>query len=366
MAVKVSPTQTSKGNYSHERNSSKMEVEGLIRALPKAEQHIHIVGSTRPATLLWLVDEGGLEAPFGSVEEVEEYFSYSDFPHFIRVYSTVADSITEEGQFERLTYEMLEDEARCNVRHVEASFSAPDHTRRGLEYDAMRDAINRGIRRARRDLGVECSIRVDLVRNYGPDVGMEILDLIEGEGENIVSIDIGGSEESFPPGPYAEVYERARHMGLHTVAHAGEAAGPESVWEAITCLDVERVGHGTTASSDARLEGLMRERGITLEACPVSNLRTGVVRSLREHPIRRFFEEGISVTVNSDDPSMFGTDMNNEYLQLHRELGFTVRELFLLSLNAVDSAFLPLERRAELRESFIEEYEGLLGEHEKS
>jgi len=238
-----------------------MEVEELIRALPKAEQHIHIVGSTRPATLLWLVDEGGLEAPFGSVEEVEDYFSYSDFPHFIRVYSTVADSITEEGQFERLTYEMLEDEARCNVRHVEASFSAPDHTKRGLDYGAMLDAINRGIRRAKWDLGVECSIRIDLVRNYGPAVGMEVLDLIEGKGENIVSIDIGGSEESFPPGPYADVYERARGMGLHTVAHAGEAAGPESVWEAITRLDVERVGHGTAASGDSRLEDLIREGG---------------------------------------------------------------------------------------------------------
>jgi adenosine deaminase len=342
-----------------------MDVEELIRDLPKAEQHIHIVGSTRPTTLLWLVDEGGLEAPFGSVEEVEDYFSYSDFPHFIRVYSTVADSITEEGQFERLIYEMLEDEARCNVMYVEASFSAPDHTRRVLDYGAMLDAINKGIRRARRNLGVECSIRIDLVRNYGPDVGMEVLNLIEGNGENIVSIDIGGSEESFPPGPYADVYKRARDMGLHTVAHAGEAAGPESVLEAITRLDVEHVGHGISASGDSRLEDLIRERGITVESCPVSNLRTGVVRSLREHPVRRFYDGGMSVTVNSDDPSMFGTNMNNEYLQLHSHLGFTVRELFQLSLNAVDSAFLTLERRIELRDRFLKEYEDLLDEHEE-
>jgi adenosine deaminase len=342
-----------------------MDVEELIKALPKTEQHIHIVGSTRPATLLWLVDKGGLEAPFGSVEEVEDYFSYSDFPHFIRVYSTVADSITEEGQFERLTFEMLEDEARCNVQHVEAIFSAPDHTKRGLDYGAMLDAINRGIGKARRELGVECSIRIDLVRNYGPDVGMEVLDLIEDKRENIVSIDIGGSEESFPPGPYADVYERARDMGLHTVAHAGEVAGPESVWEAITRLEVERVGHGTAASGDSRLEDLIRERGITVESCPVSNLRTGVVQSLREHPVRGFFDGGISVTVNSDDPSMFGTDMNNEYLQLHRHLGFTVRELFQLSLNAIDSAFLPPERRADLRDRFLKEYKDLLEEHEE-
>lgn len=339
-----------------------MDTLELIRALPKAEQHIHIVGATRPETLLWLMEESGRDAPFENLEEVERFFQYSDFDHFISVYSTVSKFIVDEGQFERITYEMLEDDARCNVRYVEASFSAPDHVRQGLDYGLMLDAINRGVRRAREDFAIECNLRIDLVRNYGPDYGMEVLDWIEEKGDNIVAVDIGGSERGFPPEPYKPVYSRAREMGLHLVAHAGEAAGPESIWGAVKHLDVERIGHGTAAIKDPDLMTHLRDNGVTVETCPVSNVRTNAVPSVREHPVRAFYDMGIRVTVNSDDPSMFGTDMNNEYVQLHEQLGFTVPDLFQISLNAVDSAFLPEEEKMKLREKFHEEIDGLTGD----
>jgi len=318
-----------------------VDVEALIRALPKVEQHIHIVGSTRPETLLWILKERGLKNPFETVEDIHRFFQYRDFPHFINVYKMVFRCITREHQFERITYEMLEDDARCNVRYVEASFSAPDHLKEGLDYGLMLDAINRGVYRAHQDFDIQCNLRVDLVRNYGPNVGMQVLDWIENKSDNIVSIDIGGSEEKFPPKPFAPVYQRAKEMGLHLVAHAGEAAGPESIWDAIGYLKAERVGHGVTAIQDPELVTYLHRRNITLEMCPTSNLRTGVIPSLQKHPIRTFFDNGIRVTVNTDDPSMFNTDMNNEYLQLHRQLNFTVSELFDLTLNALDSSFLP-------------------------
>ena len=255
-----------------------MDTLELIRALPKAEQHIHIVGATRPETLLWLMEESGRDAPFENLEEVERFFQYSDFDHFISVYSTVSKFIVDEGQFERITYEMLEDDARCNVRYVEASFSAPDHVREGLDYGPMIDAINRGVRRAREDFGIECNLRIDLVRNYGPDYGMEVLDWIEGKGDNIVAVDIGGSERGYPPEPYRHVYSRAREMGLHLVAHAGEAAGPESIWGALRHLDVERIGHGTSArarhSRDLPREQREDKRGPVREGAP----RAGLLR----------------------------------------------------------------------------------------
>ena len=339
-----------------------MDTLELIRALPKAEQHIHIVGATRPETLLWLMEESGREAPFENLEEVERFFQYSDFDHFISVYSTVSKFIVDEGQFERITYEMLEDDARCNVRYVEASFSAPDHVKEGLDFGLMLDAINSGVRRAREDFGIECNLRIDLVRNYGPDYGMEVLDWIEGKGDNIVAVDIGGSERGFPPEPYMPVYSRAKEMGLHLVAHAGEAAGPESIWGAVKQLDAERIGHGTSAIKDPDLMAYLRDNGVTIETCPVSNVRTNAVPSVREHPVRAFYDSGIRVTVNSDDPSMFGTDMNNEYVQLHEQLGFTVPELFQISLNAVDSAFLPDEEKMKFRKKFHEEIDRLTGE----
>ena len=339
-----------------------MDVEGLIKALPKVEQHIHIVGSTRPETLLWLAEEGGLEKPYETLEEAWRFFQYRDFPHFISIYSTIVKCITNENQFERITYEMLESDARCNVRYVEASFSAPDHVLRGLDYGQMLDAINRGARRAYDNFGIECNLRIDLVRDYGPDVGMEVLDWIEGKSDNIVSIDLGGSEERFPPKPFAPVYLRARDMGLHLVAHAGEAAGPESIKDAIKHLYVEHIGHGIAAANDSVLMGCLLKRGITVEMCPISNVRTGAVSSLKEHPIRTFLDKGLRVTVSTDDPSMFATDMNNEYLQLHERLNFTIPELFRLSLNAVESSFLSEDKRISMRESFIKEYEHLLDE----
>jgi adenosine deaminase len=339
-----------------------MEVEQLIKKLPKAEQHVHIVGSTRPETLLWLAEKGGLDKPFKTSRDAENFFRFTSFRHFISVYSTVVDCITDENQFERITYEMLESDARCNVQYVEASFSAPDHVLKGLDYGKMLDAINRGISRARMDFGVECNVRVDLVRNYGPEKGMEVLDWVESKNDNIVSIDLGGSEERFPAKPYKSVYQRARRMGLHLVAHAGEAAGPKSIWQAVTELEVEHVGHAVAAIQEPKLMEHLKKRNIAIESCPTSNVRTQVVNAIKNHPIRVFHNFGLVVTLNTDDPSMFGTDMNNEYLQLHHQLGFSLQELFNLSLNAVNSSFLPEESKSKMQRSFIETRDRILDE----
>jgi adenosine deaminase len=339
-----------------------MEIEQLIKKLPKVEQHIHIVGSTRPETLLWLAEEGALDKPFKTLRDAQRFFQYKSFSQFIDVYCTVVDCITKESQFERITYEMLESDARCNVQYVEASFSAPDHVLRGLDYGKMLDAINRGINRARMDFGIECNIRVDLVRNYGPEKGMEVLDWIESKSDNIISIDLGGSEERFPAKPYKPVYQRARNMDLHLVAHAGEAAGAESIWQAVNELGVERIGHGVAAIEEPKLLEHLKKRSIAIEMCPTSNVRTRVVRTLKTHPIRVFHDLGLTVTVNTDDPSMFGTDMNREYLQLHHQLGFSLSDLFKLSLNAVNSSFLPEESKSKMRKSFIKTYDRMVDE----
>jgi adenosine deaminase len=337
-----------------------MDAEELIKALPKAEQHVHIVGSIKPKTLLWLIEEGNLSKPFKSMKDIRRFFKYRDFPHFISVYSTLVDSITTEDQFERITYEMLEDDARCNVGYVEASFSAPDHVRKGLDYGQMLDAINRGVSRAHLNFGIECNIRVDLVRNYGPQAGMEVLDWIENKSDNIVSIDLGGSEERFPAKPFALVYRRAKKLGLHLVAHAGEAAGADSIWGAVRDLEVERIGHGLSAITDPRLMDYLVARNTTVETCPTSNVRIGMIPSLERHPIRAFIERGLNVTVSTDDPAMFDTDMNNEYLQLYHRLNFTISELFKLSLNAVESSFGQQEQRIKMREAFLKKYQHLL------
>lgn len=358
----LAPKDISRG----ENERIPVHTDELIRALPKAEQHVHIVGSIRPETLLWLAEQAGVEAPFHTVEEAHRFFQYRDFPHFIQAYTTILNLITREDQFERITYELLEDEDHCNTRYVEASFSAPDHVLKGLDYDKMLDAINRGAHRAQQDYGIVCNLRIDLVRNYGPALGMDVLSWIEGKRDNVVSIDIGGSEDRYPPKPYAQVYRKAKEMGLHLTAHAGEAAGPKSAWDAVEYLGVERIGHGVTAVRDSALIKHLKERNITIEACPTSNVRTGVTPSLSHHPIRNLFDYGVNVTANSDDPTMFDTDMNNEYLQLHKVLGFTVPELFRLSLNAVNSSFLPQKQKDRTQDAFAKEYQRIVNRAESS
>ncbi|MFW9846881.1 MAG: adenosine deaminase [Candidatus Thorarchaeota archaeon] len=332
-----------------------MSPSNMIAALPKVELHIHVVGSIRPRTLIDFIQEGEFETPYKSASDIDQLFQFQSFSHFISVYSEVVECITREHQFERLTFEMLEDLATSSVHYAEISFSAPDHMRRGLEFNKMLDAIGKGIRRAGREYKINADIRIDLVRNYGPESAMEVLDCIRERADEITSVDIGGSEYEFPPKPFAVVYEEARNLGLHLVAHAGEAAGPESVWDAIRYLKVERIGHGTSAIQDSHLMDRMKELGIAIEACPVSNVKTGVVRSLSEHPVGDFYRRGLLVSVNSDDPAFFDTDITNEYQQLHDVLGFSVGDLMNLTMNAVNSSFLGERRKERLLETVRKE-----------
>ena len=335
-----------------------------IRALPKVELHLHTLGSLQPSTLLSIIREEGINTPYRTVEDVVQRFQYSDFENFISIYWEIVGYITDEKHFEHITFDMLKKCSECNTRYVEASFSPRDHLHHDLEFSRIVDAINKGIDRARDAFGIETNIRIDLVRSSTHDEAMEILDLIEKNPTNIVSIDIGGNETKFPPKPFAQAYERAREMGLHLVAHAGEAAGPQSIWDVIEFLKVERIGHGVTAREDEKLIAFLKEKQIGIEMSPISNLRTGVVRSIQDHPIREFYDKGLLVTINSDDPSLFHTDLNNEYFQIHKHLGFTLTELLQLSLNGIETAFVDEAKKTALRDSFSTEYSQIMSQVE--
>ncbi|MFW9887533.1 MAG: adenosine deaminase [Candidatus Thorarchaeota archaeon] len=333
-----------------------MNYHKALTALPKVELHIHLLGTIRPLTMLEFIDEAEINAPYNSEADLAHLFQYQDFGHFISIYGEAVTYITKEKQFERLAYEMLEDLAEHNVRYAEISFSAPDHMRRELEFNAMLGAIGRGIRRANRKTGIEADVRIDLVRNYGPESASEVLDCIRGRLDSIVSVDIGGSEHKFPAKPFSSVYKEAREMGLHLVAHAGEAEGPKSIWDAIRFLGVERIGHGTSAITDTKLMDHIREHGIVIESCPVSNVRTGVVASIEEHPIREFYERGLQVTVSTDDPAFFDTNISFEYIQLHDHLGFSLSDLYSIAQNGVRAAFISDSKKDALLNELEETY----------
>jgi adenosine deaminase len=240
--------------------------------------------------------------------------------------------------------------ASQNIRYVEMFFSPSLFSRRGLEVQELTQAVRRGLSKVP---NIEVSLVADLVRDYGPESEMTTLErLNEVKAEGVIGIGIGGSEHEYPPGPFKSVFEKARRMGFRLTAHAGEAAGPASVWGAIRHLHVDRIGHATRAREDPRLLDYLRERQIPLELCPVSNVRTGVVRAISEHPIREYFDRGLVVSVNTDDPKMFGTRLEKEYELLVEECGFTKNEIRRLILLGLESSWLTADRKKLMKTNF--------------
>ena len=333
----------------------------VINQLPKVEHHIHLMGSIRPETLMWVADNSGLDNQWNSVEEISEFFEFRDFPHFLKVFGTCVSYVTKESMFERIAYETLEDQASQNVLHSEIIFSAPQRVKRaGMDFGLMMKAYNKGISRAEKDFNITCSTRIDLIRDYGPDYCDTELGWIDDYPDGIIAVELGGGEHDWPPAQFKEVYEKAREMGLRLVAHAGEAAGPESVIDAVNILGVERIGHGYTAKDSVEAINLLKKKGVTVETCPISNVRTGVCNEIGNHPVRKYFDSGVSISVNSDDPTMFGTDMNNEYMTLHNVHGFTVAELYDISVNSLKTSFLPEDRIEKHLKDFQKRYEKIV------
>ena len=329
------------------RNRRRMTLRAQTRALPKIELHLHLEGAI-PLDALWeLLSKYGRPADIRSLGDLERRFAYCDFPHFLDTWSWKNGFLREYDDFTFIASRVAADLAAQSIVYAEAFYSPGDFACHGLQPQRLTEAIRRGL--AEHDRAVTINLVADLVRNYGPERGMHWLRQIdEVKHLGVVGIGIGGSEQAYPPEPYAAVYREARERGFRTSAHAGEAAGPESVWGALRSLEVDRIGHGTRAIEDARLVALLAERRVPVEACPISNLRTGVVPSLAAHPIRALFDAGVIVTVNTDDPKMFNTSLEDEYEALAAHLGFTWTELKALNDHALAAVWCGEEEKRRL------------------
>lgn len=318
--------------------------------VPKVELHLHLEGAI-PHDALWeLVQKYGGHPSVPDLEALERRFEYRDFPHFIETWVWKNGFLREHEDFTLIAEAVAQDLARQNVRYVEAFFSPSDFARHGLETQKLTEAIRIGLSQMPE---VEVALVADLVRDSGPEkAAVTLAEVNEVRDLGVIGIGIGGSEQEFPPEPFEEVYERARLLGFHTSAHAGEAAGAESIWGAIRSLRVDRIGHGTRAEEDESLLDYLAEHRIPLEMCPISNVRTGVVSSLKEHPVRRYFERGIVVTINTDDPKMFGNSLAEEFLLLEDKLGFSRDQIRSCILQGIQAAWLSEDRKKQLVRAF--------------
>ncbi len=315
-----------------------MSLRSGIRGLPKVELHVHLEGAI-PLSALWdLLAKYGRPSDIGSLDDLHRRFTYRDFPHFIDTWNWKNGFLREYDDFTFIASHVAAELAAQNIVYAEAFFSPGDFAGRGLQPQRLTEAVRHGL--AEHADAIQINLVADLVRDFGPEKGLRWLrDIDEVKHLGVVGIGIGGSEQAFPPEPYEAVYREARERGFRTSAHAGEAAGPESVWGAVRTLKVDRIGHGTRAAEDPALVALLAERRLPLEMCPISNLRTGVVASIGAHPIRTMFDAGVLVTVNTDDPKMFNTSLEDEYEALASHLEFTWAELQVLNANALAAAW---------------------------
>jgi adenosine deaminase len=319
--------------------------------LPKVELHPHLEGAI-PLPALWeLIQKHGGDPEVPDPAALEERFRYRDFAHFIETWVWKNDFLTEYEDFTFAAAAVARSLLDQNILYAEAFFSAGDFRRHGLEPQPLTEAIRTGLDRVP---GVEVRLVADFVRDFGPEHAARTLDEVsEVRDLGVVGVGIGGLEAEFPPEPFADVYREARRRGFRTSAHAGEAAGAQSVWGAIRALGVDRIGHGTRAAEDERLLDHLAENAVPLEMCPGSNIRTAVVPDLASHPIREFMRRGLVVTVNTDDPAMFGNTLAGEYRAL-AELGVTDSEILGLVRNAIDASWAEPETRRRLRERLAE------------
>ena len=315
--------------------------------VPKVELHLHLEGAI-PLEALWalLCKYGGTqETP--TMDHLTARFRYRDFSHFIETWRWKNQYLQEYEDFEFIAEAVARDLRSQNIKYVEAFYSPPDFHQNGLETQRITEALRTGL--AKVD-GVEVLLVADLVRSFGPDAGYRTLaELEEVRSLGVVGIGLGGREQGYPPRPYAEVYEKARRLGFRTSVHAGEAVGPESVWEALDSLKPDRIGHATRAVEDPGLVDRLDEDRVPLELCPISNLRTRVVDSIDNHPIRSYFDRGLRITVNTDDPKMFNNSLAEEYDLLIDSAGFSPKDIQKLILNAVDVSWSTPERRSALQ-----------------
>lgn len=314
-------------------------------SLPKAELHLHLEGSIEPATLLELRHRHGM--PGASLAEVEQLYNYTDFNGFLMAFKDVTGHLRTPDDYELITYRLMERLKSENVLHAEVFVSVGVCLWRKQDFPAIFEGLERGRERGERDFGVSLLWIFDAVRNFGAEKAVPVVDLAaQFRDRNVVAFGIGGDELQGPAEQFKEVYARAAAHGLHLTAHAGENAGPESIWGALN-LKAERIGHGLTAAQDPELIEELAERQIPIEICVTSNLRTGCCADVSEHPVRQYFDNGLMLTLNSDDPAMFRTSLVEEYQLVQETFGFTDEHLRELARNSFEASFLPAEKKVQ-------------------
>jgi adenosine deaminase len=312
----------------------------LLREMPKAELHIHIEGSLEPKMMFEIAARNGVRLRYGSVEEVREAYDFSDLQSFLDLYYEGTRVLLHERDFYELTFAYLKKAASQGVRHAEIFFDPQAHTDRGVAFGIAITGIWRALEDGQKRFGMSSHLIMCFLRHLSADEAIETLHLALPYKGWIVGVGLDSSEVGHPPEDFEAVFEEAARHGFHRVAHAGEEGPPEYIRQALDELGAERIDHGVRCMEDPGLVRRLREEQIPLTVCPLSNVRLRVFPSLEEHPVKRMLDEGLRVTVNSDDPAYFGGYVADNYSTVRDGLGFAREEFRAVAENSFRASFL--------------------------
>lgn len=331
-------------------------IKKLIEELPKAELHLHIEGTLEPELMFKLAKRNGLKLPYSSIEEIQQAYHFSQLQDFLDIYYAGMSVLIEEQDFYDLTMDYL---VKCNlqnIRHVEIFFDPQGHTQRGVSFSTVVFGIDRALKDGQSKFGISYKIIMCFLRHLSEEDASNTLNEAKNYLQLIDGVGLDSSELGNPPSKFKHVFASARKMGLKLVAHAGEEGPPSYVEEALSVLKIDRLDHGNRAMESAELVDSLKKEQIALTVCPLSNLKLCVVKDLSEHPIKSMLEEGLLVTVNSDDPSYFGGYINENYFAIQEHLNLSSDQIVTLVKNSFIGSFLTTKEK----DVFIKEIDNYL------
>lgn len=325
-----------------------MLMEEFIQKLPKAELNIHIEGTLEPELLLKIAKRNKIDLPYSSIEAIREAYNFIDLKSFLTAYYTGVKVLITEQDFYELTWAYLEKATAQNIRHTEIFFSPQAHLDRGIEFKTVINGIYQALQDGQKKLNISSHLIMCFMRDLSEDSAQKVFDQALQFKDWIVAVGLDCAEINNPPEKFKEVFARAREQGFLTVAIAGELGPPEYIWQVMDILKVSRIDHGVRCMEDPDLVTRLSATQIPLNVCPISNIQLGVFSAMRQHPLKKMYEEGLVVTVNSDAPAYFGAYLNENFLAVNAALKLNKAIIFELAKNSFNASFLDYAQKEKL------------------
>ncbi|TFH86768.1 adenosine deaminase [Billgrantia azerbaijanica] len=323
-------------------------MDDFLKRLPKAELHLHIEGTLEPELMFALAGRNGIALPYDSVEAVRAAYDFSDLQSFLDLYYQGMSVLRTAEDFHDLAMDYFRRAHGEGVVHVELHFDPQAHQARGIELETVMEGLGQARRQAERELGLSTALIMAFLRDRPAEEAMGLLERAAPYWETLDAVGLDSAERGHPPSKFREVFERARLLGIPRVAHAGEEGPPAYIREALDLLDVCRIDHGVRCIEDPKLVARLRDEGVVLTVCPLSNVRLRVVERLEDHPLPQLLDAGLRLTLNSDDPAYFGGGMLDNFRACYRTFGWSKEVFIQLAGTAIEAAFMSETRRLAL------------------